>query len=212
MAGKQWKVPQVKVPKYSKEQRRNIERYESALARQLAKKPSRYDHSLMVAATAEAMAVMYHLDPYEARVAGILHDWAKAYEDHEQRERAHRLGVDLGVDPHLVTGLLHGYVAARELPGLFPELSPNVLQAIERHTTGAVGMSRLDMVVFTADGIEPRRRDVPAIRATRALLEAKKSLREVFWSSFSQGIEYVIQTGRYLWPGTLDVYNWYVTH
>ena len=31
--------------------------------------------------------------------------------------------------------------------------------------------------------------------------------RSVFWASFAGGIVYVIETRRYLYPGTVDIYN-----
>jgi len=68
-------------------------------------------------------------------------------------------------------------------------------------------MTDLDMVVFVADGIEPRRRAEPATVHVRKLVEQGAPLKEVFWSSFSSGVAYVIQTERYLFPGTLDIYN-----
>ena len=207
MADRRWKIPKVKAPKYGRGERERIARYEEALAAQLRHKPMRYEHSLSVAYTAEAMAVLYGEDPYEARVAGILHDWAKAYPSDVQREKAARYGIDLGVDPALVTNLFHGMVAARELPERWPELSASVLQAIDRHTTGAADMSPLDMIVFVADGIEPCRKDIPAIRLVRDMVELGRPLESVYWESFRNGVVYVLATDRYLWPGTLDTYN-----
>lgn len=207
MAEKHWKIPKVQAPDYDREQRGRIAAYEEALAVQLSAKPARLEHSLSVARTAEAMAVLYGEDAYEARVAGILHDWAKAYDDDAQRARAERYGVDLGVDPALVTNLYHGMVAARELPERWPELSASVLQAIDRHTTGAADMTPLDMIVFVADGIEPRRKDVQGIRRVREMVERRAPLADVFWESFRNGVVYVLQTDRYLWPGTLSTYN-----
>ena len=68
-------------------------------------------------------------------------------------------------------------------------------------------MTPLDMVVFVADGIEPKRRDVPAIHETRVLVDTRAPLEDVYWMSFSRGVSYVIDTERYLYPGTLDIYN-----
>ena len=74
------------------------------------------------------------------------------------------------------------------------------------HTTAAKHMSALDMVVFVADGIEPLRPSTPGIEAVRSLV-GRASLEDLFWMSFTGGIEYVIEGGRYLYPGTVDVYN-----
>lgn len=209
MSAAGWKIPAAGPVSYTEQQRACIQRYESDLAVQLAHKQGRLKHSLSVAATAEAMAHIYGQDPYAARVAGILHDWAKAYPVGNQQQMAEDLGIDLGVELSLVGPLLHGPIAARELPGRYPELDPAVLQAIERHTTGAIGMTALDMIVFVADGIEPRRDGVDAIAHVRTMVDKREPLEQVFWENFANGVAYVINTRRYLWPGTLEVYNHY---
>lgn len=195
-------------PPYDAGQRALIERLEGDLrAHMKAAKPRRYAHSLSVAHTAEQMALAYGVDPFLARVAGILHDWDKVLSPTEQIDLADELGIDLGVPADLVQPLLHGMTAARHLPERYPELPSSVWQAIERHTIGHAHMSPLDMVIFVADGIEPLRRDVPAIREVRDLVSAHAELADVFWSSFFHGVSYVIDTERYLFSGTLDIYN-----
>lgn len=112
----------------------------------------------------------------------------------------------MGVDLDLVEPLLHGMVASRELPARYPELPGEVWHAIDVHTTAAADMSDLDMVLFVADGIEPLRPATPGIERTRSLV-GKASLADVFWYSFVGGITYVLEGGRYLYPGTIGVYN-----
>lgn len=196
-------------PAYPDAQRTLIASLEGDLERHMrALRPARYLHSLSVAATAEQLALAYGADAFAARVAGILHDWDKVLSPEEQVERARALGISLGgVDLGLVQPLLHSLTAAAALPARYPDLPASVWQAISRHTVAAVDMSDLDMVLFVADGIEPIRRDVPAIRRVRSLVERRAPLDEVFWASFSSGVAYVIQTERYLYPGTLDIYN-----
>lgn len=191
---------------YSPEQAADISRYEFDLSVQLAARPGRLAHSLSVGLTAERLAAAYGVEPYLARVAGILHDWAKVLPREETIARARGLGIDLGVDLELVEPLLHGMIAARELPARYPELPDEVWQAIDRHTLGNAHMTPLDMVVFVADGIEPRRKSVPAIERQRAMV-GPSPLEEVFWANFADGISYVIGTRRYLYPGTLDIYD-----
>lgn len=195
-------------PDYSDEQRAQIARLEQDLeAHMAARKQGRYLHSLSVAETAEQMALAYGVDPFEARTAGILHDWDKVHDAAEQIALAQELGIDLGVSLELVQPLLHGMTAAVHLPQRYPELPESIWQAIDRHTIGHADMTPLDMVVFVADGIEPRRRDVPAIREVRDMVEARAPLADVYWTSFYHGVSYVIDTQRYLYPGTLDIYN-----
>ena len=67
-------------------------------------------------------------------------------------------------------------------------------------------MAPLDEVLFVADGIEPLRPDSPPIDRLRALV-GRAPLDDLFWDSFVGGIVYVLEGGRYLYPGTIDVYN-----
>lgn len=106
---------------------------------------------LRVAATAQALARRHGVDPERARLAGLYHDWAREWSAAELLAEAGRLGLGPAVPE-----VLHGPVAAALLPPL-PGLDAEVRVAIARHTTGAPGMSRLDMVVYLADLIEPGR-------------------------------------------------------
>ena len=47
----------------------------------------RFTHVMGVVEEAEILARAYGVDVREARLAGLLHDWDKAYDDEEIRER-----------------------------------------------------------------------------------------------------------------------------
>lgn len=68
-------------------------------------------------------------------------------------------------------------------------------------------MTPLDMVVFVADAIEPNRHG-DYVHALRKMV-GKSSLDELFFSCFAQGLVYVIQSGRYLYPTAITIYNHY---
>ena len=53
---------------------------------------------------------------------------------------------------------------------------------------------------------EPLRPDTPGIERSRSLVGVA-SLDDLFWESFVGGIVYVLEGGRYLYPGTIEVYN-----
>ena len=180
---------------------------EADVATQLAVKPRRLAHSMSVASTAESMALMYGVDPFLARVAGLLHDWDKVVPDEELVSRARALELDFeGADLEDVKPLLHACVAACELPALYPDLPEEVWHAISVHTTAGYRMSPLDKVLFVADGIEPLRPSSPGIEATRALV-GRAPLDDVFWNSFVGGIIYVLEGSRHLYEGTIRIYN-----
>lgn len=201
-----WKPSKHEGIEYEPWQRLTLTRIEADTRTQLTPRPRRLAHTISVARTAEHLAAMYDVDPYLAKLAGFLHDWYKVLDRDDLICRARRLGIDLGVPLEKVEPLLHGMVAARELPSRYPHIPREVWHAIACHTSAAEDMGPLDMVLFVADGIEPLRRDTPGIHATRSLV-GKASLEDVFWNAFVGGIVYVLEGGRYLLPRTIDIYN-----
>ena len=187
-------------------QQAQVSRLEADLAQHMASKPKRLAHSLSVGHTAEALAQLYGADPYKARVAGILHDWEKVKPDDELVAEAQEAGIDFGVDLNKVKPLIHGVLAAKRLPDRYPWLDDEILDAIACHTTGAKDPNPLSQVLFVADGIEPLRGSKGPLDAQRCLV-GKVSLSELYLTSFCDGMVYVIATRRYLYPGTVDIYN-----
>ena len=168
-------------------------------------KASRYRHSLGVSQTAEQLARIYGVGQNEAAVAGLLHDWDKSLTGDELKRKSKKLKLaDKEVREH-ATGVLHSWTAAATLRDEFPELSDAVLQAISRHTCGAVGMSDLDMVVFVADIIEPGR-DFPDIEGLRAAV-GEVCLEELFYRTYKANFMYLLSADMVVAPPSLDVYN-----
>lgn len=189
------------------QQRARLEEIRSLLEVRMRDRERRYIHSLGVAQTAVNLAREYCVDEYDAAYAGLLHDWDKVLGDHEILARSAQYGIEVAGSPSAAVGLLHGPVAAYELPHIFEDASPAVCRAVARHTIGAVDMSALDMVVFIADAIEPHRRGAYA-EELRSLV-GSVSLDELFFRCFSQGLTYVISGGRYLYPTAVTIYNVY---
>ena len=168
-------------------------------------KASRYRHSLGVSQTAEQLARIYGVDQNEAAVAGLLHDWDKSLTGDELKRKAKKLKLAGKEVREHATGVLHSWTAAATLHDEFPELSDAVLQAISRHTCGAVGMSDLDMVVFVADIIEPGR-DFPDIEGLRAAV-GEVCLEELFYRTYKANFMYLLSADMVVAPPSLDVYN-----
>ncbi|MEY8562165.1 bis(5'-nucleosyl)-tetraphosphatase (symmetrical) YqeK [Eggerthellaceae bacterium 3-80] len=172
-------------------------------------KPKRYEHSVRVAQTAGKLAKLYGVDEDTARLAGLLHDWDKDFNDADAQKRARVLGVDL--HPAVIETmprLLHGPTAAAALGRIYPQLPPEVLQAIARHTTGAVGMSDLDMIVYIADALEPGR-DFAGLDQLRDV-EGELELEELFLQTFRHILISLIDGKRRFHPQTATIWNYYV--
>lgn len=194
--------------KFEGDQHDSLARARDLLKTRMKDKKKRYQHSLGVAETAYKLAKVYDVDRFDAAAAGLVHDWDKVLDDAEILARSVQYGIELVGSPSHAVGLLHGPVAAVELPELFPEFSPSVFQAVARHTVGALDMSPLDMVIFTADVIEPNRHGDYAEKLRK--LVGKVSLEELYFECFRRGLIYVLETGRYLYPASLEYYNHYI--
>jgi nicotinate-nucleotide adenylyltransferase len=100
---------------------------------------ARFAHTKRVIDLAAEMARRFGADPDKTYLAALLHDFAK--------------------DPAggVENNLLHGRLAADAARREFGIEDEDVLNAIRFHTTGRGGMSRLELIVFLADTVEPGR-------------------------------------------------------
>lgn len=127
----------------------------------------RFQHTLGVMYTASALAMCYGTDLEKAQVAGLLHDCAKCIPNDKKirmcKEREIEISkVELS-SPYLLHSKL-GAVLAKEKYGVE---DPEILSAIQWHTTGRPNMTTLEKIIFTADYIEPHRskaENLPAVR------------------------------------------------
>ena len=118
----------------------------------------RYNHSLGVVDACVMLAHTYGIDERKARLAGILHDWDKCYDDDGIRRRAHEVALDVEAEVlDMAPQALHGMTAALALARDYPEIPEDVIQAISRHTVASVDMQPLDMALYVADAIEVNR-------------------------------------------------------
>lgn len=117
----------------------------------------RYAHVVRVARLADRLAQRHGEDPARARLAGLCHDLARLYSAERlvAECEARAMPIDDFERRHPI--VLHarlGAELARERFGIDDE---GVLDAIRRHTVAAPVMSRLDAIVYLADGLEPGR-------------------------------------------------------
>lgn len=162
-------------------------------------------HSERVAETAAWMAEAYGVDVEEARLAALLHDWAKDESNERLLSEARRLGVPLTHADESTPELLHARVGAAQVAEALHGLPPHVVTAIAHHTLGAAEMTDLDRIVYVADSIEPARH-YPGVDELREAV-GKAPLTELFARSIASSIAYVVATGRKLHPVTVEVWN-----
>lgn len=170
---------------------------------------SRFEHSLRVACYAQSLAYIYGVDPENAYLAGLIHDWDKKYNNEEICCRARELHLTLdALACEEVPLVLHGMTAAAALAQNHPELPVDVISAIKVHTTGAIAMSDLDMVLYCADALEPGR-SYPGVAKLRALV-GSVDLEQVFFSTFEHTLCYLLKSAQKIYPSTFLIWNYYV--
>jgi predicted HD superfamily hydrolase involved in NAD metabolism len=146
----------------------------------------RYAHSVRVARCAELLAQRHAIDTNKARLAGLLHDLARLYSSAELIAQCEARGMPIAAYERDHPTLLHarlGAVIARESFGV---ADPEVLSAIEKHTTAAAEMSPLDACVYLADSLEPGRTFPERDALWRlALHDLGAAMREVLLLTFA---------------------------
>lgn len=166
---------------------------------------SALNHSVATAVAAAEIAADYELDADEARLAGLAHDRARDL-DHEQLiELAEKHHLAMSSVDHEVPYLLHARIGAILLGEEFPEMSPRILDAVARHTVGALDMTDLDMIVYIADMTEPGR-DFPGVDDLRADI-GQVPLDELFCRAYRHSVAHLVSTRRRMHPDTLAVWN-----
>ena len=172
--------------------------------------PKRFRHSLGVRDACVQLAEQYGVDVGKARLAGVLHDWDKGLDDEQARARVRELGMEDEIDPTVVErmpGVLHGITAARALGIEFPQIPADVLQAISRHTTAAVDMAPLDMVLYIADAIEPNRQFGRIDELRDAV--GKVTLEELYFQTYEYWVFLLFERRKPLHPDTITIWNAY---
>ncbi|WP_100402291.1 bis(5'-nucleosyl)-tetraphosphatase (symmetrical) YqeK [Bacillus sp. FJAT-42315] len=163
----------------------------------------RYNHTLGVMHTAIELAEKYGADPQKAELAAIFHDYAKFRPKEEMAAIIEREGMD----PRLLSAhseLWHAPVGAYLVQTEVGIDDPEVLDAIRYHTSGRVGMTLLDKVVYLADYIEPGRH-FPKVEKVRKL--AKEDLDEAVIKAVKNTIKFLMKRNKPIFPDTFDTYN-----
>lgn len=117
----------------------------------------RYAHILRVARTAERLAVAHGVDAKQARVAGLLHDLARLYSGERLVRECTEHGLPIDAFERSNPVVLHARLGAELARDWFGVTDEAILSAIRKHTLAAATMSRLDEILYLADGLEPGR-------------------------------------------------------
>ena len=183
-----------------------LQRVTAAVDARLSGKRLAHVHS--VADYAAELARIYGANEFDARVAGLLHDWDKLLTDDEFPARLEELGIEQPAQIEYLYPVLHSYTGAVAVKREFPEISDDITSAIHNHTLGAVEMSDLDMVIFIADMIEPLRKSKgrPDVKEMRKMV-GNVSLEELYFKGYAATMRSLVDRKRFIHPIAFDIWN-----
>lgn len=128
----------------------------------------RYAHVLRVTRLAAQLARAHREDVPRVTTAGLLHDLARLYSAAQLVAGCEARGMPIDAFERANPVVLHARLGAELARERYGVTDPAVLGAIRKHTVAAPQMSRLDCIVYLADGLEPGR-DFPERAALAAL-------------------------------------------
>lgn len=163
----------------------------------------RFQHTLGVVKMARRLAVLNAMELEKPLLAAYLHDVAKEVPLERQVELAREWRLIKYPEDEAAPYVLHGPLAAYWLEkekGLCPE----VCAAIAHHTLGSPGMSKLEMLIYSADLVEPSR-DFPEVDKLRKALY--DNLEKGTLACIEHTLKYLQQKKQIIHPLTLKTYE-----
>lgn len=174
------------------------ERVLAHISAQLDTKRAR--HTMMVAEYARMLAGQNGIDEEKAYLAALLHDCTKCYPTEWHIDYAASCGVALSADDLACPQVLHQITAPLFAQKEFGVEDKELLSAIGCHTTGKVGMTPLDLLIFFADSCEMSR-DYPGVEQLRKA--GQEDLKKGALALFEHSIAYIKCKNTHLHPQTV---------
>ncbi len=162
------------------------------------------EHTLGCVEMVQALARRFDLDLDKVTTASYLHDIAKRFGHEEQGTLARKMGMtDAQIGSHL-PGVLHGPLGALIVHKELGIDDAEVLQAIECHSTGNAGMSKVAKALFIADYIE-QSRTFPGASELRS--HGEVTLDELTTAVLAQKLQYLIDERKVIAARAIDFWN-----
>lgn len=167
----------------------------------------RYIHSIGVMESAVELAQLFKLDVEKARLAGLLHDCAKCFPNEKLLDVIHKNIPDVQDCELLNYKTLHAPVSAFLAENQFNVKDNEILDAIRWHTLGRCEMTDFEKIIFLADKIEARTRDVDFRNECLELLKEDSGLDKALFKCFEATIKSLVDRRLAICHITIDVYN-----
>lgn len=160
----------------------------------------RYKHTINVKKMAVKLAKRYGADEEKAALAALLHDSAKELPKAEMLQIFADNAIIAKNAAKRPAPVWHGYAASILCQTQWGVTDPEILSAIECHTTGKQNMSLLDKIIYMAD-MTSAERDYPGVEALRA--EEMQNLDLALCHALEQSIAFVREKANPLDPDTV---------
>jgi predicted HD superfamily hydrolase involved in NAD metabolism len=164
----------------------------------------RYEHSIAVYKTAKEIAKTCGVDVEKAKLAGLLHDCGREIPTKNFIEKIKELSIKADIVEINQPILLHDKLGVYYAEHKYDVHDKEILDAILYHTTGAPHMSKLAMVIYLADILEPAR-DYPGVDDLRKLVT--QDLEQTLFQAYIQTIKFLLDGKQLVHPNCIEAYN-----
>ena len=169
----------------------------------------RYKHTINVKKMAVKLAKRYGADEEKAALAALLHDSAKELPKAEILQIFADNAIIAKNAAKRPAPVWHGYAASVLCQTQWGVTDPEILSAIECHTTGKQNMSLLDKIIYMAD-MTSAERDWPGVEKLRKL--EMKDLDAAMLAALKQTNGFVLSEGKPLDPESKAAYEDILAH
>ncbi|MCI8318484.1 MAG: HD domain-containing protein [Lachnospiraceae bacterium] len=167
----------------------------------------RFHHTLGVMYTAASLAMCHGEDIERTQVAGLLHDCAKCIPNTKKLKLCAQKNIPVSEIEQKSPYLLHARIGAYIAREKYHVEDPEILSAIEFHTTGKAEMTLLEKIIFIADYIEPMRNKAANLPEIRSL--AFRDIDRAVYLTMRDTIMYLEKEKSCLDNQTIVAYNYY---
>lgn len=178
----------------------NPEKAEQLIRERLS--PKRLQHTFNVRDMALELAKIHQADLEKVEIAALLHDAAKEMPKADMLQIFEDNAIMAENAPQRPQPVWHGICAAILAKTQWGIEDEEILAAIRYHTTGRVGMSKLEKIIFLAD-MTSADRNYPQVDSLRTVQKEDLSLAMEMAMQFT--IDWVKQRGGELDPLSLQV-------
>lgn len=172
-------------------------------------KHKRFLHSVGVAGTAASLAMKYGADLNKARIAGILHDCAKCYDDDELLMLCHKNEIEITPFEEEHGFLLHAKYGAYLARTKYEIDDEDIINAIRWHTTGHENMTLLEKIIYISDYIEPSRNKAPGLDLIRDAAFNDNDINRSLIMIMKNTIQYLSEEPGSIDTTTISAYRYY---